>query len=80
MYEIKRGAPPMDRKKGNKYPFAQMEVDTYFEIPSTDPGAQLTKDRCPRVASPAYAYGYRHGWVFSVRKLDSGAIRVYRVK
>ena len=71
----------MARKTNTKYPFVQLEPNTYFEIPAGDRGAELVNGGvAPRVASTAYSYAKRHGFKIAIRKMDGGSVKVYRTK
>ena len=80
MYEIKQGSPAMERNKNSKYPFALLEHGTYFEVPAADDAAQLNNSRAPRIASSAYAFARRNNCTLAVRRLQSKAVRVFRIK
>ena len=80
MFEIKQGTPPVERNKRNKYPFPQMEPNTYFDVPADNPAAQKNKSGAPRIATATYGYARRHNKKFVIRQLENGIVRVYRTE
>lgn len=79
MFQVKRGAPPSDRNRRSKYPFAQMETGTYFEVPAGLPEATPDSRGQAPAQRAAHSYARRHNVKFVTRCLDSGNVRVYRV-
>lgn len=70
-YVIEQGVPMPSKMagRGHKYPFQQMEVGDSFLAPLADRS---------RISSRATITGKRNGLAFSVRKVGSEQIRIWR--
>jgi hypothetical protein len=82
MYEIHTGTPENHHTHHRvKYPFGQLAVGTYFEVPADDPAAQpKARSRAAPVQHAAHSYGRLHDIRFRTVRTETGAVRVYRVK
>jgi hypothetical protein len=84
MFKIKAGFPPSTSSSTvvgrRKYPFEEMKIGTYFEVPSSNPSSKNGKSsKVPLAAAAAYQYGYHNNQVFTMRRTPTGNIRIYRV-
>jgi hypothetical protein len=84
-FTIRKGGPSVTRspRKGRKplYPFGLMEVNDYFDVPASHPGAQKSvKFTNCRVQSAAHAYARKHGFKFETWRLANGSIRICRIQ
>ena len=79
-FEIKKGRPKKKNSTGrSKYPWPDMPVGTYIEVPAKLITVTKGKRYCSLV-SGALSFGRRHGMKFVSQSQDSGAIRIFRVK
>lgn len=83
MFQIESGIPlpstsrPGAGRKGSKYPFATMDLNTSFFVPD---GNEQVKDATLRSAIGAFNKANpEHGRKFAVRKVDGG-VRVWRMQ
>lgn len=70
--EIVTGEKYDPRPGHSKYPFADMEVNDFFEVPEWS-----TPDNA---ANAAHAWGVRHGCKFSLQRIADAPARIWRVK
>lgn len=57
---------------GRKYPFAEMAVNDFFEVPD--------HYRPENVANAAHRWGSAKGRKFRIQRLEDGKVRIWRVK
>lgn len=86
MFEVKRDridSAPAPDKGCTKYPFAQMDVGCYFDVPR-DQGVSST-GRCKatnnlRTSACIYVSRKNPEWQFRVELLDANTVRCWRTK
>lgn len=76
MFEIEKGYTPPPPRTRSTYPFAQMEVNDSFFVPSGEDGVRNTERR---VSASAAQYGRRTSTKFTTRREEDG-VRVWRVE
>jgi hypothetical protein len=82
-FKIKAGTPTEKSGSGRRseFPFAAMNVGTYFEVPAEHPKAQTkTVNRITPVQQAAYNFGRNNKMKFVTQRLESGVVRVYRTE
>ncbi len=85
MFTVKVGSPTKSNRgapKKYKFPFADMNPGTYFDVPSDHPAA--TKRRYDKlvntpVQSAAYSYAAKNKVKFSTKIMEDGSVRIWRI-
>jgi hypothetical protein len=79
-FKIKKGLPLPALDIRTKYPFPQMEVKDYFDVPADDPAATRNSNGNARVQSSAHSWGRRFDRKFHTSRLADGTVRIQRIK
>lgn len=80
-FQIKKDLPLPAVDVRTKYPFPQMEVGDYFDVPPDHPAATPNESNgSARVQSSAHSWGRRFDRKFFTKKLSDGTIRIQRLK
>ncbi len=76
-YEIEKEVPIPTRKKEAKYPFKILEIDESFLIKKEE---VESKSSYQNFASNIHCMAKAAGIKISIRKLDNGDVRIWRIE